>query len=308
MLVAYDNQGNLISTLDGLPEGDDFYCPACSGRLILKKGRHIRPHFSHRSLQGCHFCHENESEEHLNLKASLYASLSRTEEVVVESYLPRIGQTADLMVNQRLVLEVQCSPLSQERLRERTLTYQTEGISVIWLLGEKLWLKHQRLNKCQRDFLYFSPNIGFYLWELDAVKHLVRLKYMIHENIFGKLVYLVKEVDFDDDLMALLRFPYTNQIPFQIKVKSDKGIAQCIYRKLLSGDKRWLKAQEEAYLKGENLLLKSDEEFFPHYRFPWTNSCQISLETSSYNDHFLTYYTKQKGRKEQVLFPPKYYK
>ena len=44
---------------------------------------------------------------------------------------------------------------------------------VLWLLGQKLWLK-ERLSRLQQGFLYFSQNMGFYVWELDKAKQLFK--------------------------------------------------------------------------------------------------------------------------------------
>lgn len=71
-----------------------------------------------------------------------------------------MGQIADLFVGDSLALEVQCSRLSQQRLRERTCAYHQAGYEVRWLLGEELWL-NGRLTDLQRDFLYFRLRLDF---------------------------------------------------------------------------------------------------------------------------------------------------
>ena len=83
----------------------------------------------------------------------------------MEYPIPELKQIADIFINKQLALEVQCSPISCELLRERSNGYRSLGIQVLWLLGEKLWLK-ERLTKLQRDFLYFSQvgysNVGYF--------------------------------------------------------------------------------------------------------------------------------------------------
>ena len=164
MLLAKNKEGILLNAMENQPSlGDQLFCPACSGAVCFKKGRVMRPHFAHISLENCSFYTENESAEHLNLKAGLYSWGKQSQEVQVEAFLPEIRQIADLLLDGRIALEVQCSPLSQERLEERTLSYRQYGYQVLWLLGKKLWLK-QSLTKLQKDFLYFSQNMGFHLW------------------------------------------------------------------------------------------------------------------------------------------------
>lgn len=174
MLSALDEKGRLVSLLDEIFEKQTFTCPACHSPVRLRHGQIMRPHFAHVSLKNCDFYSENESDEHLQLKAALYQALSQSENVTVEAVLPELHQVADVLVNDNLALEVQCSRLSEKRLRERTTSYHKAGFNVLWLLGEKLWLG-ERLTPLQRHFLYFSRNMGFHLWELDAKQRLVRL-------------------------------------------------------------------------------------------------------------------------------------
>ena len=99
---------------------------------------------------------------------------------------------SQIFLSMRNSSRIQCSPISCELLRERSNGYRSLGIQVLWLLGEKLWLK-ERLTKLQRDFLYFSHNMGFYLWELDHKRQVLRLKYLLHQDLKGKLHYQLKE-------------------------------------------------------------------------------------------------------------------
>ena len=161
MFVARNHKGLLCNALEGkIEKGADCVCPACSGAVRFKKGKVMQPHFAHVSLGECRFYRENESAEHLNLKADLFRWAVQKEEVEVEAFLPALQQIADLLVDTRLALEVQCSPLSIERLQERTLSYRQHGYQVLWLLGRKLWLKDS-LTRLQKDFLYFSKIWAF---------------------------------------------------------------------------------------------------------------------------------------------------
>ena len=92
MLSALDENGRLVSLLDGIPANQNFVCPACRSAVRLKNGKVMRPHFAHVSLDKCDFYSENESSEHLQLKAALYHAVSRTEQVVVEKVLPDLHQ------------------------------------------------------------------------------------------------------------------------------------------------------------------------------------------------------------------------
>lgn len=253
MLSALDEKGRLVSLLDEISEKQTFTCPACHSPVRLRHGQIMRPHFAHVSLKNCDFYSENESDEHLQLKAALYQALSQSENVTVEAVLPELHQVADVLVNDNLALEVQCSRLSEKRLRERTTSYHKAGFNVLWLLGEKLWLG-ERLTPLQRHFLYFSQNMGFHLWELDAKQRLVRLHYLIYEDWHGKVHYLTKSCSLSGNLMAFFRLPYQKQKLSTYDVNQDSNLLSYIQRQLSSRNTSWLKRQEKAYLQGKNLL------------------------------------------------------
>ncbi|MGT2930315.1 competence protein CoiA [Streptococcus dentasini] len=306
MLVARNKAGRLINLLDDLPEKDDFFCPACGAEVRLKRGTVKRPHFAHINLQDCHFYSENESAEHLSLKSALYTSLSKTERVVVEQFLPKLGQIADLLVNERLVLEVQCSRLSEDRLRERTQAYQKSGFQVLWLLGKKLWLGKQ-LTPLQHDFLYFSKNMGFHLWELDLSKECLRLKYLIHEDGHNRVHFLVKECRFSGHLFEFLHQPFVKQLMETYRLKMDEHLLSYIQRQLIAKNPRWLKKQEEAYYLGENLLSKSVDDFYPQVRPPQGSFCQIERDLSKFYQQFEAFYRSSSDKRFQRLYPPAFY-
>ncbi|VEE21754.1 competence protein CoiA [Streptococcus equinus] len=308
MLSALDENGKLVSLLDEIPKRQDFCCPACHSPVRLKNGTVMRVHFAHVSLENCDFYSENESGEHLGLKSELYRSISRTDEVVIEKILPELGQAADLFVNDKLALEVQCSRLSEKRLRQRTISYQNAGYSVLWLLGEKLWLRHH-LTPLHRQFLYFSQNMGFHMWELDLKKSEIRLNYLIYEDLHGRVHYLTKSCAFSADVMAFLRLPYQRQTLSAYQVTQDSKITSYIQKQLIARNSRWLKRQEEAYLKGKNLLTQSLSEFYPQVKPPEFKEgfCQIKQDLTAFYKTFEDYYQNQGQKRIQTLYPPAYY-
>ena len=263
MLTARNAQGEMVMAWELTTRQQGVYtCPACHQSVVLKRGKVMQAHFAHKRLKDCRFFTENESDQHLSLKASLYKNLSEHGHTVhVERFLPSLGQVADVMVEDKLALEVQCSRLSKEQLRQRTQSYQHSGIEVRWLLGKGLWLGRV-MSPLQRDFLYFSKNIGFHLWELDWEADVIRLKFLIYEDIFGKLHYQERTWSLAEDLLAVLRTPYQGGKMVSYTVVQRQKVAQLIQKQLLFQNKRWLKRQEEAYWMGRNLLTMSDTDFY----------------------------------------------
>ena len=295
MLIAKNQEGNLVLALETcLKRKESYSCPGCQGVVLLRHGQVMCPHFAHKSLQDCQFFSENESAQHLSLKAALYKSLvNHGEKVSIEKVLSELGQIADLFVGDSLALEVQCSRLSQQRLRERTCAYHQAGYEVRWLLGEELWL-NGRLTDLQRDFLYFTAKIGFHLWELDWKREEIRLKYLIYEDIFGKVYYLTKAWSLTENLMTVLRFPYQAEQVETYQVTQRKKVSHVIQRELMGKNPRWMRRQEEAYLKGMNLLCLSDQDFFPQVRFPESKQgfVQIRQSLEGFEKFFMQYYRK----------------
>ena len=177
-----------------------------------------------------------------------------------------------------------------------------------WLLGEELWL-NGRLTDLQRDFLYFTAKIGFHLWELDWKREEIRLKYLIYEDIFGKVYYLTKAWPLTENLMTVLRFPYQAEQVETYQVTQRKKVSHVIQRELIGKNPRWMRRQEKAYLKGMNLLCLSDQDFFPQVRFPESKQgfVQIRQSLEGFEKLFKQYYRKRHFSYRQTLYPPTFY-
>ena len=308
MFLARDENGHLVNALEDEVKKQAYYCPACGTSVRLRKGKNVRAHFAHESLKKCDFFHENEGPEHLENKKSLFYWAKKNAKVEMECLIPEPKQIADIFINKQLALEIQCSPISCELLRERSNGYRSLGIQVLWLLGEKLWLK-ERLTKLQRDFLYFSNNMGFYLWELDHKRQVLRLKYLLHQDLKGKLHYQVKEFSYDKgNLLEILRTPYHQQNLTIFSVEQDKNICHYIQKQLYYQNPYWMKQQAQAYLRGENLLNLKTQDWYPQVR-PIENGlfCQITVDLQDYYDNFQAYYQLNPKIDTQKLYPPAFY-
>ena len=256
MLTAINQAGCLVNlVMDEPQKNDHFYCPGCQGQVRLKQGTILRPHFAHIILKDCHYAYENESAQHLELKSALYRWLKHEVAVEIEAVLPELGQIADLLVEEKLALEVQCSSLSIQRLLERTKAYQDQGIEVLWLLGKDLWIK-DKLTALQKQFLRFSQNMGFHLWELDLDKQVLRLRYLIHEDWHGQVQCLTKIFPFEKGrLLSILRQPYLPQPLLSFQGRMDQQLGRYIAQQLYYQAPKWMELQRQVYERGENLLI-----------------------------------------------------
>ena len=308
MFIARDEKGKLINALEKEPKKKDYYCPACGTSVRLRKGKNVRTHFAHTSIKQCDYYYENESLEHLENKVALFNWARNDALVEMEYPIQELKQIADILINKQLAIEVQCSPLSSKLLQERSNGYRNSGIQVLWLVGEKLWLK-ERLTKLQRDFLYFSNNMGFHLWELDHKKQVLRLKYLLHQDLKGKLHYQVKEFSYGKgNLLEILRTPYQQQTLITFSVEQDTKICHYIQKQLYYQNPYWMKMQAQAYLRGENLLNMKPQDWYPQIR-PIENGhfCQINQNLNDYYRNFQAYYEWNPKKQQQKLYPPAFY-
>ncbi|MGQ7469697.1 competence protein CoiA [Streptococcus suis] len=310
MLVALDEDGQVFNVLENPAPQGRYSCPGCGGLVRYKSGKVLRSHFAHVTLRDCTYFSENESAQHLSLKSSLYKWLQGQEEVELEAYLPATKQVADILVNQHLALEVQCSSLSISRLQERTIAYQQADMAVLWLLGKDLWLG-ERLTNLHKQFLYFSMNMGFHLWELDDEKKELRLRYLIHEDLRGKVHCLTKVFPFGEgNLLDILRLPFAKQALSYFTCSVDQDLLDYVAKQLYYRVPKWMNLQAEAYQQGKNLLSQSLDDFYPHIRLPRSaiGFAQIKQDLTPIYQAFDLFYDKAKDKRKQILYPPIMYR
>ncbi|EOA3459960.1 competence protein CoiA [Enterococcus hirae] len=120
MMVAIDKHGKryLATTCT---KRQSLFCPACKEPVILKTGQQKTAHFAHKNLQDCFGFSEKETTEHLQLKKYFFEWCRQfvTHPPVLEAYLPALRQRPDILCGD-LAIEIQCSVLAYERMKERT--------------------------------------------------------------------------------------------------------------------------------------------------------------------------------------------
>jgi len=198
MLMAVDAQQQLVSALDADRQGH-YFCPGCATSVYLKRGSVVTPHFAHNSLTDCHIFSEGETAEHLRGKQQLAAWFAANGYMVkLEAGLPALHQRPDILVKRAnqppLALEFQCSPLSLDRLVERTQGYWQNGYRVLWLLGSP-YQHHLKLHGKAIKFIQYYSQWGCYLLFWQAKTATLRLVYQLltvdteplsyQEQVFG---------------------------------------------------------------------------------------------------------------------------
>lgn len=133
----------------------DYFCPECRAPLRLRKGAERAAHFYH--LVTPSFCHQNnKSLTHLTIQWILLELLPAGE-AVMERIFPSIGRIADVAwEKQKIVFEIQCSPITAEEALERCEAYQSLGYRPVWILHDRRFNKRRsslaesylRKNRC----------------------------------------------------------------------------------------------------------------------------------------------------------------
>lgn len=137
-LIARDKDSICIASQAS--KGKNYTCPECKALVRLRSGPHKQAHFYHLSVPK--ECRQHQkSQEHIHLQLLLLERLKQ-EEAAMEWRFPEIGRIADVAwLNQKYIIEVQCSPITLKEVREREEDYQRIGFQVLWILHEKCFNK-----------------------------------------------------------------------------------------------------------------------------------------------------------------------
>ena len=132
MLFAIDKEGNRIHINYAL-RGQEYVCPCCEEKVVLKKGNIRKYHYAHHSGSMCrdgwHYDMSDWHQEWQNKFPSQY------QEIVKE--LNGKKHRADVLIeDKKIVFEFQHSALSSDEFYDRNIFYNTLGYKVIWVFDE----------------------------------------------------------------------------------------------------------------------------------------------------------------------------
>lgn len=136
----------------------DYHCPECAGLIRLREGEIRKPHFYHINPPAS--CRQNgKSLTHLNIQHQIESQLPEGE-CVLEKIFPEIHRIADLFwEKERIVFEVQCSPMTKAEMLKRTSSYRSIGCDIVWILHERNY-NHYRMSALEQAIApithYFS--------------------------------------------------------------------------------------------------------------------------------------------------------
>ena len=246
-LVTAVNEAHLVMTNQKGLNYEDYRCPRCSKRMMLVISQQKMPFF--KQLNKIHNM-MGEKEEHHHSKMMLKSALTAAGfNAQVEIPLADGQIRADVLASPKLAFEVQCAPLSTEEFNHRHALYQQVGITDIWIVGQRHYLK-DKIKTTQLIFMRENQSWRQYFLEIDPTQDQFRLKFnILQEPVTRKLHYQIASFDLDD--LGIQKFwnfkPNFNvyhvnpnlqreYLQTQIKQKSKLGleIAKKLYQKHLS--------------------------------------------------------------------------
>jgi len=210
-IYAYEAQGNLTHVTSAL-KGSIYHCPECRSFVRPRGGKFRQLHFYHLEASSCRL--HGKSLTHLHIQYSLQKMLS-PEKVILEHRFPKIGRIADVVwPAQKLIFEVQVSPISSQEVADRMRDYQKMGYTVIWILHDRHF-NRSYLTPAER-YLRVSPH------------------YFTNINAFGKGIFY----DQYSSIRYKRRIQRGPRIPLQFKKILPINFKQ-LPRQLLPERKKW---------------------------------------------------------------------
>lgn len=172
-----------------------YRCPRCKKRVILIVSQSKAPFFKHYNVsQG-----KGEKEEHALSKQMLCTALvGAGYQAKMEVNLAYRQLRADILMQNSISFEIQCSPISDIEFDHRHNLYEKIGIKDVWVVGLRHFL-HQQLRESQKKFLRFNQQWGWYYLEINPYEADISLKYnILLSPISRKLKYQIKKFSLDD--------------------------------------------------------------------------------------------------------------
>lgn len=134
-LYSFDSEKKLIHARQAARQ-TDYQCLECGQTVRLRGGPQRQPHFYH--LDPTPFCRQHQKGAvHLQVQSYFFHHLP-TGDCQLECSFPSIGRIADVAwFSQKIIFEIQCSPISAEEVLARNRDYQQMGWQVVWILHDQ---------------------------------------------------------------------------------------------------------------------------------------------------------------------------
>ncbi len=151
-IFALDDADTRI-TASSASRSKNYFCLECQGIVRLRGGIHRQLHFYH--LNPTLHCRQNgKTPTHLAIQIAIQQMLPPGEAFLEERF-PLIKRIADIAwPAQKLIFEIQCSPILAEEVAGRTADYASIGYQVVWILHDRRFNRY-RLSAAEQFLKHF---------------------------------------------------------------------------------------------------------------------------------------------------------
>ena len=159
-------------------KNENYFCPSCGGKVVLRKGKINTPHFAHKDCECTDSWNYDMSEWHSRMQSRF--PIEQREVVITHN-----GEThrADILCGKR-VIEFQHSPISFDEICERNNFYTNAGYSIAWVFDLQSEWDSNAIDEYKRNVYRwknpkrclsafdkpnaYSKNIVLYSYMMDA--------------------------------------------------------------------------------------------------------------------------------------------
>jgi hypothetical protein len=148
-LYALDKSGLIVAARRATPY-QRYFCLECKGPLQKRNGKQRQDHFCH-CHNSCACRLHQRSSDHLNLQVFLQKKYPFLQ---IEQPFASLLRIADLCWEQeKIIFEIQCSPIDPRQARKREADYAREGYKTIWLLDDRLYNRRRALRPGEEELI-----------------------------------------------------------------------------------------------------------------------------------------------------------
>lgn len=147
MLFALDKDKKKVH-IDSTVRSEDYYCPCCGSKMVLRMGDIRIHHFTHPSDSVCR------DTWHYDMTEWHYEWQNRFPKEYQEIVKTKDGQKhrADVLIeSEKVVFEFQHSPLSPDEFEDRNSFYNSLGYKVIWIFDVEEQYQNEQLENYRSD-------------------------------------------------------------------------------------------------------------------------------------------------------------
>lgn len=147
MLFALDKDNKKVH-IDSTVRSEDYYCPCCGSKMVLRMGDIRIHHFAHPSDSVCR------DTWHYDMTEWHYEWQNRFPKEYQEIVKTKDGQKhrADVLIeSEKVVFEFQHSPLSPDEFEDRNSFYNSLGYKVIWIFDVEEQYQNEQLENYRSD-------------------------------------------------------------------------------------------------------------------------------------------------------------